>query len=351
MRHANGRANLAAFITVLLAAVAAVILMTAPFLLAVLMGGILAVLANPLYARLRAKRVGPRIAAALTTILVLILCIAPIAGLIYAGVRQGVVIGKTLSETQEFSPRALGRRLFDLEPVRRVIPPEEAKARLRGLVQGSGQKALAAILAATKLIPFFALQLALALLSLYFLLIDGKRAAAWLLKLTTLEEDVQDRIAGAFTDAAISSVMAGLAAAVAQGICIFTAYSVLGVPGAFLAAGVTFVCAWIPVLGSVPASVAAVIYLSLQDEHGRMFAMIAAGVLTSLVDNVVRPMVLKGRDELHPLVGLLAVIGGVNLFGLIGLFAGPILAAILIAMLDIWPEIARKAGIGMDGGG
>jgi predicted PurR-regulated permease PerM len=73
--------------------------------------------------------------------------------------------------------------------------------------------------------------------------------------------------------------------------------------------------------------------------------MIVIGLLVGVSDNIVRSFVLQGRDEMHPLVSLVAMFGGIAMFGIVGVFIGPILAAIVIAVLDTWPSVAAQYGI------
>jgi hypothetical protein len=55
--------------------------------------------------------------------------------------------------------------------------------------------------------------------------------------------------------------------------------------------------------------------------------------------------ILKGRSKMHPLVSLVAIFGGMEMFGILGIFLGPILAAVLIALLQIWPEVGQRFGL------
>jgi predicted PurR-regulated permease PerM len=73
--------------------------------------------------------------------------------------------------------------------------------------------------------------------------------------------------------------------------------------------------------------------------------MVAFGLMAGLVDNFVRPLVLKGRSKMHPLVSLVAIFGGIEMFGILGIFLGPILAAVLIALLQLWPEVGQRFGL------
>jgi predicted PurR-regulated permease PerM len=96
-------------------------------------------------------------------------------------------------------------------------------------------------------------------------------------------------------------------------------------------------------VGSVPVWVVGAIYLYMKGSIGKVVAMVVLGLFTGVIDNFVRPLVLKGRSEMHPLVALVAIFGGINWFGITGVFVGPILASILISLLEIWPTVARRS--------
>ena len=113
----------------------------------------------------------------------------------------------------------------------------------------------------------------------------------------------------------------------------------------FLAGGATFVCSWIPLVGSSPVWLIGAIYLFSQGSTLRACIMVAFGLLAGIVDNIIRPAVLNGRSNMHPLVSLVAIFGGIGMFGILGIFMGPILAAVMISLLQIWPIIGERFGL------
>jgi len=72
--------------------------------------------------------------------------------------------------------------------------------------------------------------------------------------------------------------------------------------------------------------------------------LLMSSVLTSLADNVVRPWVLKGGANLHPLMGFVAAFGGLQLLGLSGLFLGPIVAGLFLAAVKLRSRPATRVG-------
>jgi predicted PurR-regulated permease PerM len=326
------RAHLVTFLGALLVCLAVVLWMIGPYLLALFLGGTLAMLAYPSYLWLRARSWGPRSSATAVTFLMLLLVIAPLTGFSILAVRQGIAIGGELAELQEFSPKAITVALSRWQLVRMVIgDPGLVNARLKSTLQAAGQFTSAAVLTLGAGVPAFLLQLTLTLIAFFYFLLDG--------------ENVQAKLVEAFRDTMVSAVLAGLADASSLAAMISAGFLLLDVPGAFLAGGMTFIFAWIPVLGTLPALFAGSLYLYMQGSHIRLALMIVLALATSAVDHMVRPLVLKGRTGLHPLVGLVAIFSGIQMFGILGVFIGPILAAMLLALLRIWPSIGYRFGI------
>ena len=343
---ATHRAHFVTFLGALIACVGVVLWMVGPFLLSLFLGGTMAMLAYPAHRWFQEKKCGPRLAAAAVTGLVFLLIIAPLTGFSIMAVRQGIALGQEMAELKEFSPRALTVVFSRWELVRTAIgDPAEVKVRLKGAIQAAGQFTSAAVVKLGKDVPEILLQMFLVAVSFFFFLLDGERFMEWLLGLGVFDRGVQVELVESFRDTTVSAVLAGLAAASAQAVLIVIGFLLLGVPGAFLAGGLTFIFAWIPMLGTVPASIAGLLYLYAQGTPLEMALMVALALSSGVVDNLVRPLVLKGRADMHPLVGFVSIIGGIQLFGILGIFLGPVLAAFLLALLKIWPATGRRLGI------
>jgi predicted PurR-regulated permease PerM len=212
-------------------------------------------------------------------------------------------------------------------------------------MQSAGTGATATILGLAAHLPNIVLQLALASLAGFFLLVDGHRFLCWMTDKLPIAVDVRVKVVQSFQETAISVIWATIAAAAAQSVVMLLSYLTLGVPAAFLAAGATFLCAWIPLVGSSLVWLAGAIYLYAQEAMLQALLMVVCGLIAGIVDHVVRAMILKGRSKMHPLVSLVAIFGGIEMFGIMGIFLGPILAAVFIALLQIWPEVGQRFGL------
>jgi predicted PurR-regulated permease PerM len=99
----------------------------------------------------------------------------------------------------------------------------------------------------------------------------------------------------------------------------------------------------IPMAGSAIVWVPAALYLLSTGHWGKALALTLWGILViGTIDNILRPKLVGNRVRLHELVVFFAVLGGIQVFGVLGVVTGPALAAIAIALLDVWKQ-ARVA--------
>lgn len=341
------RPALIVYFVLLLAVLALFMKMVAPYALTLVMGVILAVLMQPLYAHLLKRGWTPTQSAVTVTSGLLVLVLGPITLFGIAAARQSISIVDALSKRSLSSYEELLDRLFSLEILGLVLgTPEEVKAQLSSLARTVVGAVSGATLALAGQVPDFLIQLILALFASYFLLIDGKSLLAWLGARVPIAAPVRRELFRSFRETSVSVLVASVAAAGVQSVLMMLSFAALGVPGAFLAAGATFIFAWIPLLGSVPVWLVGSIYLYVSGSLAKAAVMVIAGLITGVSDNIVRPLVLQGSsDSMHPLLSIVAIFGGLAMFGIVGVFVGPILAAMLIAVLEAWPLVAREAGI------
>lgn len=342
----QSRTTLITFLVLLILVLSITLRMILPYLLAVIMGGILALLSYGPYRKLTDRLLKSKLAGGVVTLGVALLVIIPLVIFVSLVVKQGIAFGQKLAESDTFSLPSILSRVSDWRPVQVVIgDPEAFQNQARTWIQDTGKSVTTAILGVAANVPGIFLQVALALIACFFFLIDGKRFVAWMANKIPLDRDVRAKVASSFQSTAVSVIWATFAAAAAQSLIMLIAFLVLGVPSIFLAAGATFIFAWIPILGSAPVWLSGALYLYSQGLILKAILMVAFGLVTAVADNVVRPMVLKGRGSMHPFVSLVAIIGGVGMFGIMGVFFGPILMAVLISLLQIWPAVGQRFGL------
>lgn len=345
------KTTLIAYLLLLSIVFVATFYMIAPYMLAVMTGIICALVLRPLFRWLQQKKIGrikfgPKISAGIITVLLTLVLLGPVTGFIVAAVDEGINLSKYITGEQFPTFKTIADKVTSWGPAKSVLGEAEAiEKQIRSGIQTGAKTATAGVLALIGSLPELGLQLFLVLITFYFALLDGKRCLTWMRDRVPLDHDVRDRLTVSFRDTAISSIWATMAAAAVQAGIMLFAFLVLGVPAAFLAAGATFIFSWIPILGSFPVWITGAIYLYTKDTVATAIIMLIFGVICSVADNLVRPLVLKGRDDMHPLVSLIAIFGGIYLFGILGVFFGSIVIAIFLSLLNIWPAISARFGL------
>ncbi|MBA2404509.1 MAG: AI-2E family transporter [Bdellovibrionales bacterium] len=109
-----------------------------------------------------------------------------------------------------------------------------------------------------------------------------------------------------------------------------------GVGDFYLIFFITFMVSFIPIIGAAPVAGVLALICFMDSRFGAGVGMLVIAVISGLADNIIRPYLgTLGEVDVHPFLGLLAVIGGVIMFGLPGLFIGPLVAALIFGALPI----------------
>jgi predicted PurR-regulated permease PerM len=211
--------------------------------------------------------------------------------------------------------------------------------RVRGpLLAGAG--AMAGNLAS------MALTTVLVLFLMGFIFAEGREIKERCARLMPLERGAVDRLFDGVRDTIQASMLGMVVVALAQAVLLGLGLWALGVPGPFLWGTVAAFASLVPVVGTAIIWIPAVIWLFAAGFWIKALILLAwsAGAVGT-VDNILRPYVMSGKVEMHPLLLLFSIIGGVDAFGMIGLFAGPVILAVTQTLFEILGEEMRSAGI------
>jgi len=177
----------------------------------------------------------------------------------------------------------------------------------------------------------------------FFLFRDGAQWAYRAGALLPLSPEQVARLYKNISDTIIANVYGILSVGVAQGVLAGVALRIIGMQSSLLLGLATGFASIIPVVGSALVWVPVTIYLLVTGSIGKgLFFLVYCVVVVSSIDNVLRPWVVGGRVELHPLVLLFFIFGGVEAFGFLGLFLGPVIASVLVALFDMLREETKQ---------
>lgn len=326
----------------LLGSLALVGMIVWPLAYALLLAAVLAVVLSPLQRRI-ARRLGGRrkLAAGILVASVLVILIGPLVAMSAFAINEATAGAQFIVETV----RGEGLNgLIDRLPAPLDRLADAARARLGDLgawleFQASRQsgKAASAVGAAILATGELAFESAMMLIALFFLLIGDDALLDWLDEALPLRRGQIRELTDEFRKVSYAVIVSTLVTAAVQAVVALIGYVVAGVPYAVFFAAVTFFVALIPAVGAASVCLFAALLL-LVTGHPYMAGFLAVwGVLVvGLVDNIVKPYLIKGGGEMNGAVVFFALIGGIAAFGIAGLLIGPITVALFLALLRIY---------------
>lgn len=345
----------AVFFALLLLLLYQIVLMFQPFLMPVLWAALLAHLTFPLHVRLTAfVRGREAVSASCLTLLVLALVVVPISllGLLLA--REASTAEQTIREWI-----ASGALQQHVDQLRTWPVIGEFSRRLGGgsfLTPDSLEQGLLA--ASTFLSRFFLDQVGdllknafllvtnffLMLFALFFLLKDGKQWLASLQEVIPLESSHKQRIVDRM-DQTVRAVVKGMGlTAIVQGLLAGLAYGALGMPFPVVLTAVTVILAPLPFGGTAMVWAPAGLYFLLAGSLWKAVVLWGWGLgVVSMIDQFLRPWLIGQAVQIPALFLVFSVLGGLALYGLIGLFVGPVLVSLLMTTIQIYREEYQNA--------
>lgn len=324
-----------------------------PFLDALLVALVVWVIVWPTHRAIVARLGGRENLGALATVSGLTLgAVLPIVGLGVIVTRELVVLANMIVARIRFgSLDALLEKALTFRAVRWLAEqaggPEAVTSALESAVREGSVGVAAAV---TQNVPDLVTLTATAVLktvifyvALLTLLTRGPSLRKWAMKVSPLTTTHTDRLGEVFSEFARNVVLAGVVAGIAQGLMATLGYSLAGVERPLLFGVLTGVLAYVPLVGTAIAWVPLALLLVAEDRLGAAGFVVAWSLgITGTVDNLVKPLIVKGRSDVPMLFILLGVFGGLYAFGVIGLLVGPVALAMLLALIRIYAE-AREA--------
>jgi len=343
------------FYTLLVVILYGAFLILTPFLTAIAWAVILAILVYPLYLWLLGMMRGRATLAALTVIaMIILIVIAPGIELVRFLTEEAILLVQSVRSLMDED----GKQGWLAKPWVQVVVGwwDLVAFYLTGfnininwkelLVQGAQNSSKFLVERVTGIaqnVLLFTVNVLIALITLFFLLRDGKEFFSRLQRLLPMDQEHQQRLFKNIVDAVLAVVHGSLVVGMVQGLLAGLAYHFLGVPFAVLWGVVTGFAALLPVGGSTLVSIPATLYLFLQGETLRAIVLLvwSLGIVGS-VDNILKPLIIGNRLGLPVLFLFFGILGGLALFGALGIVLGPVIFALLRALLDLYSREYRQ---------
>ena len=328
----------------------------APFLAAIAWAIILAVaFQTPLawLERKMPKRHG--LAAALLTLAVALIVLLP--GILFTAVLVSQSIDVATAASSKLATLHV-RNVSDLVALPKVasivdrlqttlgLSPDDVQKLVAGFVAKAS--ALAAAVSSALVLGVFdaLLTFVMVIFLLFFFFKDGRAMARALFELLPTDDPGRRQISGSLQSMLAAIFRGSLLCSLAQGLTGAIGWAIAGLPSPAVAGAAMAIFSLLPVGGTALVWLPGAVYLWADGHHGSAAFLVVWGVVVAsfLADNVLRPLLIRGVEELSTLVVLLGVFGGLAAFGLLGIFIGPV--ALVLATTLI--QVMRRAAAGTE---
>jgi len=317
---------------VLFVALAACLLAVIPFVSGLMGSLMLFVLARGVHARL-SRVLPPRVSAFVITVGVVALVLAPGAWLVSTLVTETGDAVRAWRAGDAFA--WLSRSPF----ARYDIPTQIANASASIVAWASG-RALAVFGGVTSIV----LNIVIALFGLYYLLLDGAPMWRRITGLFGVSPRVATLLADKFVAVTEALLLGTVLTAALQGTVVGAGFAIFGLRPAVLWGFVTACVSVLPILGTAIVWVPGVAVLFFNHRPGAAIGLLVVGIgIASNLDNVVRLFVYRHVSNIHPMLTLVGAFAGVHVFGLVGVFVGPLALSYVAELLAVY-EVAVPEG-------
>jgi predicted PurR-regulated permease PerM len=326
----------------------AFVYLTWGYFVPMVLGAAIALLLHPLFDYLVSRKTWPAVwASALLTFGVTVLLILPATLLSIRGVRFAAArIGQWRDASVTNAPgvdlsltdtvmRVPGVALL-LDRIAELLHMEtfEVVESSVEVLKSGGIKLANWLGGALSSLPAFGVGVFLLVLAIYFFLADGSRVIRFFRTTSVFSDEQTEEIFLRFKELCRAVLLASLVSGLVQSFIYFIGAAIAGVGDLVVLAFTVFLASFIPVVGSSPLTFGLAAYLFATGSRFAGFTLLVAALLASLADNFVRPIVLRGGANLHPLIAILALLGGLQVFGFAGVFIGPILAGMFFVFIE-----------------
>ena len=303
-----------------------------PILLSIIFGIILAVVFIPVYDKIYKITKLKNVSAALICILLLLLIILPIWFL------TPILIN------QSFKVYLATQQMDFVTPLRNFFPSlfasEEFSAEVGSIlysfvtnVANSLVNSLANIILN---FPVIFLQLLVVFFTFFFVLRDKKQLVEYIQSLLPFSKKIEKKLFTSTKGITISVIYGQVIIGIIQGLLIGLGFFIFKVPNALLLTVLATLAGIFPIIGTTIIWLPVVIYLFIAGNALPAIGITIFGVISSSIDNFLRPMIVSRKTKLHSSIILVGMIGGIFFLGILGLIIGPLILAYLLIILEIY---------------
>jgi len=299
-----------------------------PVVFSIIFGILLAYIFYPIYKFTLTKIKRENLSALLICILLLIIVLIPILLILNSLINQAINVYLNLQNT-------------DLLIALKEIFPSEASTNLAASLNSFISKTISFFI--TKFsgfildLPIIMLQIFVVIFVFFFSLRDGEKAVNYVKSLSPFTKETENKFFKQFKDITNSVLLGQVVIGVLQGVLAGIGYFIFGVPYALFLALLTMFVGIIPIIGPWLVWVPVDIYLFATGRTGAGIGLLIYGLIViSWLDTLIRPVIVSRKTEINPAIVIIGMIGGLFVFGVLGLILGPLILSYVLLITEMY---------------
>lgn len=311
-------------------------LLLKPILLSIIVGVILAIVLTPLYSKLNKTIKSKNIAAFLICLFLFMLIVLPLWFFTPILINQSFKIYFAAKQTDFVTPlKTIFPSLFASDEF-----SAEIGSVIYSFVTGSANYFVNLLSQLILNFPTLFLQFLVAFFTLFFVLRDKEKIIDYVKSLMPFSKEIEKKLFESSKGITISVIYGQVLIGIIQGLIVGVGFLIFNVPNALVLTLLACLAGIFPIIGTTIVWLPVLIYLFVA---GNIFPAIGIGIfgfISTTIDNFVRPAFVSKRTDMHPLLILVGMVGGLFLFGILGFILGPLIIAYVLIIIEIY----RKKG-------
>lgn len=303
-----------------------------PILLSIIFGIILAFIFNPVYNLFLKATKSKNASAFLICLLVILLIVVPLWFLTPVLAEQAFKIYLGVQQIDFVTPlKSFFSSLF---------PSEALSTEIGSILQSFVNKMINSLLGSlSKVIlnfPVILLQSVVVFSTLFFVLRDRESIISYIQSLLPFSKEIEKKLFESSKGITSSVIYGQIIIGLIQGIIAGLGFFIFGVPNALFYALLAVLLGVLPIVGTALVWVPIAVYVLITGDTFSALGILAFGLFSSTIDNFLRPIIVSKRTDIPSSIVLIGMVGGVFLFGVLGIILGPLVLAYLLIILELY---------------
>jgi len=303
-----------------------------PLITAIIIGIILAFIFTPLYNAINKKLRMKNVTAFIMCLILIILIVIPVWYLAPVMINQSIKFYMASQQIDFVKPlQTIFPSLFQSE----TFSTEIASA-IRTFVTTTTNSLMNSFSNIILNFPKIFLQFVVAFFTFFFVLRDKENLISYIQSLIPFPKDVEKKLFKSSRDITISVLYGQVVIGIVQGLVTGLGFFIFRVPNALLLTALAALAGIFPIIGTAIVWIPVAIYFLIAGNNFAAFGVIAFGLISTIIETMIKPVFVSRRIQMNSSIILIGMIGGLFLFGILGVILGPLILAYLLIILEIY---------------